>query len=85
MKKLGEMMSELGFREEAPTAVKEAFIKHLIKAAYNVEVETPTEKNRRALGLGPVINSAQHELEKNRVKEPEQMSFDFSKPDQKVS
>ena len=44
MKKVSDLMSELGFREDAPQSVKEAFIKHLIKAAEGIEVSTPTEK-----------------------------------------
>ncbi len=44
MKKIGDIMQEMGFRKDAPDSVKEAFIKHLIKNAYGVEVQTPSEK-----------------------------------------
>ncbi len=44
MKKMGELMQEMGFRKDAPDSVKEAFIKHLIKSAYGVDVQTPSEK-----------------------------------------
>lgn len=44
MKKVGEIMAEMGFRQEASDSVKEAFIKHLIKNATGVDVQTPTEK-----------------------------------------
>ena len=44
MKKIGTLMKEMGFREDAPRATKEAFIKHLIKASFGVDVETPSEK-----------------------------------------
>lgn len=44
MKKLGDIMNELGFNKNAPDSVKEAFIKNLIKSAYGVEVQTPSEK-----------------------------------------
>lgn len=44
MKKIGDIMAEMGFREDAPNSVKEAFIKHLIKSSTGVDVETPTEK-----------------------------------------
>ena len=37
-------MREMGFREDAPQSVKEAFIKNLIKATTGVEVKTPSEK-----------------------------------------
>lgn len=44
MKKLGDVMKELGFNEEASTATKEAFVKHLIYAATGTRVQTPSEK-----------------------------------------
>lgn len=44
MKKIGEIMEEMGFRKDASDSVKEAFIKHLIKNATGVEIQTPTEK-----------------------------------------
>ncbi len=43
MKKMGTLMAELGFNKEAPDSVKEAFIKHLIKASAGVNVATPSE------------------------------------------
>ena len=50
MKKVGDLMAELGFREDAPDSVKEAFIKHLIRASEGVEVQTPTEKIKQKKG-----------------------------------
>ena len=47
MKKVGDLMAELGFREDAPDSVKEAFIKHLIRASEGVEVQTPTEQKEQ--------------------------------------
>jgi len=47
MKKVGDIMQELGFRKEAPDSVKEAFLKHLIHAATGQVVETPSEKKQR--------------------------------------
>ena len=44
MKKVGDIMQEMGFRKDASDSVKEAFIKHLIKNATGVEIKTPTEK-----------------------------------------
>jgi hypothetical protein len=44
MKKIGEIMDELGFNKNAPDSVKEAFLKNLIRSAYGVDVQTPTEK-----------------------------------------
>ncbi len=45
MKKIGELMTDLGFRENASQGTKEAFIKHLIRAAEDVYVTTPSEKS----------------------------------------
>ncbi len=44
MKKMGELMKDLGFNPNSATSAQEAFIKHLIKSAYGVEVMTPSEK-----------------------------------------
>lgn len=44
MKKIKTVMEELGFNPAGPDSVKEAFIKHLIKSAYGVQVTTPSEK-----------------------------------------
>ena len=44
MKKIGDIMEEMGFNKDASNSVKEAFIKHLIKSATGVDVKTPTEK-----------------------------------------
>lgn len=65
MKKIGELMSEMGFKENAPNSVKEAFIKHLIRAAADVHVTTPTEKI---------------EIEENNIPQISytQLSFDFN-------
>jgi hypothetical protein len=38
MKKIGDIMQEMGFNKSAPDSVKEAFIRHLIKASVGVEV-----------------------------------------------
>lgn len=44
MKKLSELMDELGFEPKGSSAVKEAFVKYLIKASEGINVLTPTEK-----------------------------------------
>jgi hypothetical protein len=45
MKKISELMEELGFDPEGSPAVKEAFIKYLIRQSKGVNVLTPTEKH----------------------------------------
>lgn len=44
MKRIGQLMSEMGFNKEASEGAKEAFIKHLIRASEGVSVMTPSEK-----------------------------------------
>jgi len=44
MKKISEIMQEMGFNKDAPDSAKEAFIKHLIKVSTGQSVITPTEK-----------------------------------------
>ncbi len=46
MKKVGDLMNEMGFNPKSSTSAQEAFIKHLIKAAHGVDVMTPSEKKQ---------------------------------------
>lgn len=74
MKKVSELMDELGFDPEGSPTVKEAFIKYLIKASEGVNVFTPTEKavikaNPTQIKVLP--------LAKQAMQKPEQLSFDF--------
>lgn len=68
MKKMNVLMEELGFKKDAPDSVKEAFIKHLIKAATGVNTTTPSEKK---------------EIEASPEKFV-QLSFGFISPDEKA-
>jgi hypothetical protein len=54
LKKIGDLMNEMGFRKDAPDSVKEAFLKHLIKNTTGVELETPTEKLEKESSKEPV-------------------------------
>ena len=67
MKKIDQLMSDLGFNKNGPDSVKEAFIKHLIKASSGVNVVTPSEKKEMAENPQKVIS----------FKAPQQMSFEF--------
>lgn len=69
MKKMSDIMNEMGFNKDAPDSVKEAFIKHLIKASTGVDVITPTEKK--------IIQDNPDKI----VQFPKQMSFDFDEND----
>jgi len=53
MKKIGDLMAELGFKKEASDSVKEAFIKHLIKNTTGINIETPSEKKEKVAHAQP--------------------------------
>lgn len=85
MKKVGDIMNEMGFRKDAPESVKEAFLKHLIKNTTGIELETPSEKiekkNQTTKGQPAVSATA-------KAQPPKQLSFLFSQdqgPGKKVS
>lgn len=65
MKKIGDIMNELGFNKDASEASKEAFIKHLIKASTKQDIITPTEKR--------IIKENPDKI----IPFPTQLSFDF--------
>lgn len=67
MKKIDQLMAELGFNKNAPDSVKEAFIKHLIKASTGVSIPTPSEKREIEQNPERVV----------QFKVPTQLSFDF--------
>lgn len=76
MKKVGDIMNEMGFRKDAPDSVKEAFLKHLIKNTTGVELETPSEKGQ------PAVSATA------KAQPPKQLSFLFFQdqgPGKKVS
>lgn len=66
MKRVGELMAELGFKQDGSDSTKEAFIKHLLRASEGVNVITPSEKAEIKKNSDRV-----HELRC----EPEQLSF----------
>ncbi len=73
MKKINDIMKEMGFNKDAPDSVKEAFIKHLIKASTGISVITPTEKK--------IIQDNPDKIVQFRSQIPSQMSFDFDEND----
>ena len=79
MKKVGDIMKEMGFRKDAPDSVKEAFIKHLIKSATGIDVETPSEKRAR---VASASSKAKQKPKSSQV-QPVQLAFDFAKADEK--
>jgi hypothetical protein len=71
VKRVGDIMKEMGFREDASDEAKKAFIRHLIQAATKSEVPSLASKAPRP----PAVKAAQ-------APEPreEQLSFDFDEP-----
>ncbi len=67
MKKIDRLMQELGFKQNAPDSVKEAFIKHLVKATTGVNIMTPSEKKEIEANPERVVV----------IQSSQQLSFDF--------
>ena len=65
MKKVGELMKDLGFNPDASDSAKEAFVKYLIKQSTGQNVLTPTEKK--------IISDNPQKI----VSFPKQLSFGF--------
>lgn len=85
MKKMGELMKEIGFNVNASDSVKEAFIKHLIKQSTGAQVQTPSEKKIISENPKTIISMNK----KDSFSLPAQMSFDFEenatqRPNKKV-
>ena len=73
MKKLEQIMAELGFNKNAPTSTKEAFIKHLIAQAGGAPIMTPSEKSE-VLANPKIVSSL---LAKQSSSIKGQLAFDF--------
>jgi hypothetical protein len=71
MKKMGELMKELGFNLKASDSAKEAFLKYLIKQSTGVIIQTPSEK--KAISADP----------QKIIPFPQQLVFDFDDNQQK--
>lgn len=60
MKKIGQIMEEMGFNPESTPSSKAAFIKYLAKQAYNVNLEIPeiyqTEEESGEASLDAYLN-----------------------------
>lgn len=73
MKKVGDLMKEIGFNSKGSDAVKEAFVKNLIKQAYGQNVPTPSENRIISANPGTIVSIALSE----KSSLPAQMAFDF--------
>lgn len=76
MKKIGDLMKELGFNPNASTSAQEAFVKHLIKASYGANTVTPSEKKEIQENPQKIVSLKKHEAFT-------QMSFDFEEAENK--
>jgi hypothetical protein len=65
MKKVGQLMKDIGFNPESSDSAKEAFIKYLIKQSTGVNVQTPSEKKAIMASPEKIVNF------------PKQLTFDF--------
>ena len=75
MKKMDQLMAELGFNKNAPDSVKEAFIKHLIKASEGLNVVTPSEKKEMLENPERIV---QFKMSiPVTAQAPQQMAFEF--------
>ena len=93
MRKIGDIMTELGFNKDSSTETQKAFVKHLIKAAYGVEVRDhkdviPHQKPNpwpvsRQDATKVVANPQAQRHDKRPAKEADkQLSFDFDKKEE---
>lgn len=73
MKKMGDLMKDMGFNSKSSTSAQEAFIKHLIKAAHGIDVMTPSEKKIIQDNPQKIISLKSLSSKQNS----EQMAFDF--------
>ncbi len=65
MKKVGDLIKDMGFNVNAPDSAKEAFIKYLVKQSAGQNVLTPTEKQIIADNPQKIVSF------------PKQLSFKF--------
>lgn len=63
MKRVGDLMKDLGFREDASEDTARAFIENLVRAATGERWVSSNQSSRK-----PAVKAPQHE---------EQLSFDF--------
>ena len=73
MKKIGDLMKEIGFNPNSRDSVKEAFVKHLIKQATGLNVQTPSEKKIIAENPDKFITMRPAE----KFSFPTQLAFEF--------
>ena len=73
MKKVGQIMQDMGFNPQASDSAKEAFIKYLIKQSTGVNVQTPSEKKIIQENPQKIVSFSSKQLEFDFDHEPEQL------------
>lgn len=84
LENIGEILSEMGFNPKASVGAQAAFLKHLIRQAYNVEVQIPEALLTSAEKDKTSVMTNVLDLQKAKKTEQEQMSFVFD-DDKKVA
>jgi hypothetical protein len=80
MRKMGEIMKDLGFNEESSDGAKVAFIKNLIRQAYGVEVQSsPRLVNVQTLPELEAMSAPERKPLPDHLpaRQPQQLSFEF--------
>ena len=81
MKKVGEIMREMGFNKESSEDTQKAFIKYLLRVANkNKHVPEPApdlHSNEPDEWQEMKIHSRGHAHPDQKIKQPEQLAFDF--------
>lgn len=92
MKKIGDIMEEMGFNANSTPSSKAAFIKYLAKQAYNVDLQVPeiyqTEEESGEATLDSFLGKETVET-KSKVEnifskkkdEPKQLEFKLEEPE----
>lgn len=100
MKKIGDIMEEMGFNQKSTPSSKAAFIKYLAKQAYNVDLQIPeiyqTEEESGEATLDSFLNKESFAEEISNVKplftgklkkveEPKQLELNLDSTDFKLA
>lgn len=77
MRRVGDLMQELGFRKDAPESVQKAFVKNLVRAAYGADVAEMSDYRPPAPDKTTDQTTSQRAAAVNEG--PAQLSFFFGK------
>lgn len=83
MKKIGEIMKEMGFQKDSSEQTQKAFIKYLIRVA-NKNRQPLLELESDEPDQWSELKTISNQIQVNEALAPEQLSFDFA-PEEKKS